>query len=266
MRNNALGTLAIARAASAAGVDTFVLISSDKAVRPANAMGASKRIAELVMQAFAEERTGTRFVIVRFGNVIGSSGSVIPLFREQIARGGPVTVTHELAERYFMTIPEAAQLVLQAGAMGEGGDVFLLEMGQPVRIMDLARRMIHLAGLEVQGEASRHRGIEIQLIGLRPGEKLREELQVSGKVSKTAHPMIWRATEDYFSWRKLEPMLQQLEQACESFDRQALRLVLAALVRDYDAAATDDLLRQEPALIAPDAGGSPPVLRLLRDR
>ena len=263
LRNNTLGTLSLARAASAAGVETFVLVSTDKAVRPVNAMGASKRIAELVMQAFASERPLTRFVIVRFGNVIGSSGSVIPLFREQIAQGGPVTVTHELAERYFMTIPEAAQLVLQAGAMGEGGEVFLLEMGQPIRIVDLARRMIHLSGFEVRGDGAAGSGIEIRLVGLRPGEKLREELLSGGRISDTEHPMIRRAHEDSLPWRQLAPLLEQLENACESFDRAALSGVLAALIRDYDAGGHDELLQPEPETAVPGADARP-GLRLLR--
>jgi FlaA1/EpsC-like NDP-sugar epimerase len=176
VRNNALGTWSLARAAAECGVETFVLVSSDKAVRPSSVMGASKRVAEMLMQAMAAEAASTRYLIVRFGNVIGSSGSVIPLFQQQIARGGPVTVTHPEAQRYFMTIPEAAQLVLQASAMGSGGDVFVLDMGAPVRILEVARRMIRLAGKRVRDEQCPDGDIEVSIIGLRPGEKLFEEL------------------------------------------------------------------------------------------
>jgi len=190
VRNNVLGSLNAARAAAETGVDTFVLVSTDKAVRPVNIMGASKRMAELVLQALADEGQRTRFVIVRFGNVIGSSGSVVPLFREQIRSGGPVTVTHAEAHRYFMTIAEAAQLVLQASAMGSGGDVFVLDMGEPIRIVDLARRMILLAGMEVRDETNPNGDIEIKMTGLRPGEKLYEELLVGDNVGATGHPMI----------------------------------------------------------------------------
>jgi FlaA1/EpsC-like NDP-sugar epimerase len=234
VRNNVLGTRALARAASECAVDTFVLVSSDKAVRPANVMGATKRVAEVIMQALAAERPHTRFVIVRFGNVIGSSGSVIPLFREQIARGGPVTVTHAEAERYFMTIPEAAQLVLQAGAMGSGGDVFVLDMGQPIRIVDLARRMIHLAGMEVREEGASGSGIELRLIGLRPGEKLREELVVGDDVSATGHPMILRAFEEFLPWSEIDRVLDELSTACENYDCNRIRAIFSSIVHGFD--------------------------------
>ena len=233
VRNNVFGTLNLARAAIATGVETFVLVSTDKAVRPANTMGATKRVSEMMMQALAAERIGPRFEVVRFGNVIGSSGSVVPLFREQIARGGPVTVTHLDAERFFMTVAEAAQLVLQAGAMGGGGDVFVLDMGQPVRIADLARRMIHLSGLDVREAASPLGDIEVRVIGLRPGEKVREELVTNGEISATAHPMIMRALEDFLPWPELESNLQQLAAACENYDCHRISEVFALFLPGF---------------------------------
>jgi len=199
VRNNVFGTWATARAAIASGVDTFVLISTDKAVRPTNVMGASKRVAELVLQALATENR-TRFCMVRFGNVLGSSGSVVPLFRDQIRRGGPVTVTHPEIIRYFMTIPEAAQLVIQAAAMAEGGDVFLLDMGEPVRIADLAKRMIHLMGFHERTPEHPRGDIEIVFTGLRPGEKLYEELLVGDQALPTEHPRIMRAARNTWRW------------------------------------------------------------------
>ncbi|OGQ57681.1 MAG: capsular biosynthesis protein, partial [Deltaproteobacteria bacterium RIFCSPLOWO2_02_FULL_53_8] len=200
--NNVFGTLNTARAAMECGVAQFVLISTDKAVRPTNIMGASKRMAELVLQALAAQSgpTGTCFGMVRFGNVLGSSGSVVPLFRGQLASGGPLTVTHPEVTRYFMTIPEAAQLVLHAGAMATGGDVFVLDMGEPVRIMDLARRMVALSGLTVRDAANPGGDIEIAITGLRPGEKLYEELLIGDNPSPTAHPRIMKAHEDCLSW------------------------------------------------------------------
>jgi FlaA1/EpsC-like NDP-sugar epimerase len=233
IRNNAYGTLSMAKAAIAAKVKCFVLVSTDKAVRPTNVMGATKRLAELVLQAFARKGSNTRFSMVRFGNVLGSSGSVVPLFRKQIAAGGPLTLTHPDITRYFMTIPEAAQLVIQAGAMGKGGDVFVLDMGDPVRIADLAVRMVHLSGQEVKTAATPNGTIEIKYVGLRPGEKLYEELLIGSNVSKTAHPLIQRAKEAEFEWSVLEPMLQQLEDACNRFDHNAIRLHLQKLVREY---------------------------------
>ena len=231
VRNNVFGTLRCARAAMAAGVASFVLISTDKAVRPTNVMGASKRMAELVLQGLSESREalghGTRFTMVRFGNVLGSSGSVVPLFREQIRAGGPVTVTHPEVTRYFMTIPEAAELVLQAGSMGEGGDVFVLDMGEPVRIFDLARRMIRLTGYEVRDEEHPHGDITITFSGLRPGEKLYEELLLGEAVESTDHPMICRARELSFPWPELEAKLEELDAACQAFDCPAARQVLA---------------------------------------
>jgi FlaA1/EpsC-like NDP-sugar epimerase len=263
VRNNVLGTRALARAAAECAVDTFVLVSTDKAVRPSNIMGATKRVAEIIMQALAAERPHTRFVIVRFGNVIGSSGSVIPLFRDQIARGGPVTVTHAEAERYFMTIPEAAQLVLQAGAMGSGGDVFVLDMGQPIRIVELARRMIHLAGLEVREEGEPGPGIELRLIGLRPGEKLREELLVGDDVSATGHPMILRAFEEFLPWSELGRVLDDLAAACEHYDCGRIRGIFATIVHGFDAryGCSDPL-----AVVVEDGRGRVERLQPVRNR
>jgi FlaA1/EpsC-like NDP-sugar epimerase len=231
--NNVFGTLTIAQAALAAQVKYFVLISTDKAVRPTNVMGASKRLAELILQALARNGARTRFSMVRFGNVLGSSGSVVPLFSQQIQKGGPITLTHPEITRYFMTIPEAAQLVLQAGAMGEGGDVFLLDMGEPVKILDLARRMVHLSGLELKSETSGEGAIEIEHVGLRPGEKLYEELLIGGNVEGTEHPLIMRAQEAEIAWVRLQPMLQALEQACIEFDYQAVRSLLMHIVAEY---------------------------------
>lgn len=216
--NNVLGTWRCAEAAVAAGVNTFVLISTDKAVRPTNVMGASKRLAELVLQGLSLRQQRTRFCMVRFGNVLGSSGSVVPLFHEQIRSGGPVTVTHPEIIRYFMTIPEAAQLVIQAGAMGKGGDVFVLDMGEPVRIADLARRMVHLMGLEVKDTQHPDGDIEICFSGLRPGEKLYEELLIGENVHETAHPRIMTANEVSLPWREMNDLLRQLEHHCELFD------------------------------------------------
>ncbi len=233
IRNNAYGTLSMANAAIAAKVSCFVLISTDKAVRPTNVMGATKRLAELILQAFARQGSTTRFSMVRFGNVLGSSGSVVPLFRRQIAAGGPITLTHPDITRYFMTIPEAAQLVIQAGAMGLGGDVFVLDMGEPVRIADLAVRMVHLSGQEVKTPATPTGTIEINYVGLRPGEKLYDELLIGNNVSATAHPLIQRAKESEFEWPVLKQMLQQLEEACSRFDHNAVRLHLQKIVREY---------------------------------
>ena len=233
IRNNAYGTLSMANAAIAAKVKCFVLISTDKAVRPTNVMGATKRLAELVLQAFARKGSSTRFSMVRFGNVLGSSGSVVPLFRKQIAGGGPITLTHPDITRYFMTIPEAAQLVIQAGAMGKGGDVFVLDMGDPVRIADLAVRMVHLSGQEVRTPDTPSGTIAINYVGLRPGEKLYEELLIGSNVSETDHPLIQRAKEAEFEWPVLEKMLQHLDEACDRFDHNAIRLHLQKIVQEY---------------------------------
>ncbi|MEH8021216.1 nucleoside-diphosphate sugar epimerase/dehydratase [Rheinheimera metallidurans] len=224
--NNVFGTHCAAEAAINSGVETFVLISTDKAVRPTNVMGATKRMAELVLQALSQRQSSTRFCMVRFGNVLGSSGSVVPLFREQIRRGGPITVTHKDIIRYFMTIPEAAQLVIQAGAMGQGGDVFVLDMGEPVKIADLARRMVHLMGLEVKDDVHASGDIEIQFTGLRPGEKLYEELLISGNEQETDHPRIMKANETALSWSAMQQLLGMLKTACNNYDVEAIRQLL----------------------------------------
>jgi FlaA1/EpsC-like NDP-sugar epimerase len=233
VRNNVFGTLCCAKAAIATKVETFVLISTDKAVRPTNTMGASKRFAELVLQGLAAENAHTRFTMVRFGNVLGSSGSVVPLFREQFANGGPVTVTDPRIIRYFMTIPEAAELVIQAGAMGKGGDVFVLDMGEPIRIVELAKRMIHLSGFVEKDEGHPDGDIEITYTGLRPGEKLYEELLIGDNVSDTKHQRIMRAQEKVIVWEKLTVILSELEQANEKDDYQAVRLLLEEYVDGF---------------------------------
>lgn len=233
IRNNVFGTLQLAQAAIDAKVKQFVLISTDKAVRPTNVMGATKRLAELILQANARRQTGTRFCMVRFGNVLGSSGSVVPLFRKQIMQGGPITLTHKEITRYFMTIPEAAQLVLQAGAMGQGGDVFVLDMGEPVRIIDLARRMVHLCGLEVKSEEHPEGTIEIKEVGLRPGEKLYEELLIGDNVTGTTHPLIMRAQEAELEWPVLQASLAELDSACARFDYENVRRLIQELVQEY---------------------------------
>lgn len=232
--NNAFGTRAAANAAIAAGVETFVLISTDKAVRPTNVMGASKRMAELVLQGFAQDPSvRTRFSMVRFGNVLGSSGSVVPLFRKQILQGGPVTVTHPDINRYFMTIPEAAQLVIQAGAMGDTGQVFVLDMGQPVKIYDLARRMIHLSGFSVRDDENPRGDIEIRFTGLRPGEKLYEELLIGDDVSGTDHPRVMMANESYLTREVLDDYLARLYQACTDNDHDAIIGILRQCVSGF---------------------------------
>ena len=235
IRNNVFGTLSAGKAAIAAGVETFVLVSTDKAVRPTNVMGASKRMAELVLQAFAQKYDSTRFCMVRFGNVLGSSGSVVPLFRQQIAAGGPVTVTHKDIIRYFMTIPEAAQLVIQASAMGKGGDVFVLDMGEPIKIVDLAARMIRLMGHEVKNTSHERGDIEIVYSGLRPGEKLYEELLVGDNVTGTDHSMIMRAEEEFLYEEVLDEYLEMLEVACEAHDCARIQEILLAAVTGFDA-------------------------------
>ncbi len=234
VRNNVIGTWCCAHAALAQGVETFVLISTDKAVRPTNTMGASKRVAELILQALAERHPdGTRFTMVRFGNVLGSSGSVVPLFRDQIRRGGPITITDPRIIRYFMTIPEAAQLVIQAGAMGRDGDVFVLDMGVPVQIVDLARRMVHLSGLEVRDENNPSGDVEIVYTGLRPGEKLYEELLIGDRVANTEHPRIMRATESMHPLERMESVMKSLGAACEAGDSESIRTTLLAAVDGF---------------------------------
>ncbi|EGR1752326.1 TPA: polysaccharide biosynthesis protein [Vibrio parahaemolyticus] len=230
VRNNIYGTYYTACAAIKAGVESFVLISTDKAVRPTNVMGTTKRMAELGLQALADQENaktnGTRFCMVRFGNVLGSSGSVIPVFKKQIASGGPVTVTHPEITRFFMTIPEAAQLVIQAGAMGKGGDVFVLDMGDSVKITDLACNLIQLSGLEVKSEANPHGDIEIQFSGLRPGEKLYEELLIGDNVKQTAHERIMTAHEVHLPLKEYELLLSDLDFACHSMDHENIRTLL----------------------------------------
>lgn len=239
IKNNVMGTLVTARAARKCGVANFVLISTDKAVRPTNVMGASKRLAEMVLQALSAEsmadRMRTNFSMVRFGNVLGSSGSVVPLFRQQIKEGGPVTLTHPDITRYFMTISEASQLVIQAGAMGEGGDVFLLDMGEPVRIADLARKMVELSGLTVRDETNPDGDIELSVTGLRPGEKLYEELLIGDNPETTQHPRIMKAREDFLFWPELLKRLNSLNAALDRNDMLAARATLAELVSGYSS-------------------------------
>ena len=247
VNNNVFGTLNCAQAAINCSVETFVLISTDKAVRPTNTMGTTKRFAEMVLQALSVQQDVTKFTMVRFGNVLGSSGSVIPLFKQQIKEGGPVTVTDKDIIRYFMTIPEAVELVIQAGAMGQGGDVFVLDMGKPVKIYDLAKKMIHLTGLEVKDEASPKGDIEIQITGLRPGEKLYEELLIGDNVGKTDHPLIMRAEEDMLAWGELESILNGLELAIKDCDHVQLRKLLIQAVPGFkpQCEITDVLYKED---------------------
>ncbi|EKO3966241.1 polysaccharide biosynthesis protein [Vibrio fluvialis] len=238
VRNNVFGTYYTAQAAIEAGVESFVLISTDKAVRPTNVMGTTKRMAELGLQALAEQERskskGTRFCMVRFGNVLGSSGSVVPLFKRQIEAGGPITVTHPDIIRYFMTIPEAAQLVIQAGAMGKGGDVFVLDMGDPVRIRDLAVNLIQLSGLEVKDEQHPYGDIAIEFTGLRPGEKLYEELLIGDNVEETAHERIMTAKERYLTLVEFEKHLNDLDKACHEFNHERIRELLLEAPTDFN--------------------------------
>lgn len=239
VHNNVISTWYTAEAAIETGVETFVLISTDKAVNPANVMGATKRLAELVLQGLQERTTNTRFCMVRFGNVLASSGSVVPLFQEQIRRGGPVTVTHPDVIRYFMTIPEAAQLVIQAGSMAKGGDVFVLDMGRPVRIDDLARRMISLMGLTVRDADNPDGDIEIEYTGLRTAEKLFEELLIGTNVTGTDHPMILRAIEHRLPWLRMQQILNDLLVALASFDCHRALALLAESVAEYNGHGTE---------------------------
>lgn len=233
IKNNVLGTLRTAKAAAENSVSDFVLISSDKAVRPTNIMGASKRLAEIALQALAATSPGTKFSMVRFGNVLGSSGSVVPKFRQQIRDGGPITLTHPEITRYFMTIPEASQLVIQAGAMAKGGDVFVLDMGKSVKIMDLARRMIELSGLTVKDEQNPDGDIAIEITGLRPGEKLYEELLIGDNPKPTSHSRIMKANEEFIPWAELEGKLKSLEMALYVNDVGVIRLMMEKLVTGY---------------------------------
>ncbi|PNH88037.1 nucleoside-diphosphate sugar epimerase [Vibrio diazotrophicus] len=234
VRNNVFGTLCCARAAIRSHVTNFTLISTDKAVRPTNIMGTTKRMAELVLQALADTDTKTLFTMVRFGNVLGSSGSVVPLFKKQIRCGGPVTVTHPEIIRYFMLIPEAAQLVIQAGAMGRNGQVFVLDMGEPVKIVDLAKRMIHLMGMKEFYDGNSDDGdIEIKFTGLRPGEKLYEELLIGDNVEGTGHQKIMAASEDKLSWKEMEKLLKELDMCCHSFDVECIKRLLLEVPTGY---------------------------------
>ena len=233
IHNNVISTLNTAEASLECGVETFVLVSTDKAVNPTNVMGATKRMAEIVLQGMQQRSPRTRFCMVRFGNVLESSGSVVPLFRRQIAQGGPVTVTHPDVTRYFMTIPEAVQLVLQAGSMAEGGDVFVLDMGQPIRIADLARRMVLLAGLTVRDEGNPDGDVEIRYIGLRPAEKLFEELLIGTNVCGTEHPMIMRAMEHSLPWEQVQEFLRKLRVVMDQFDVRAACDLLREVVCEY---------------------------------
>ncbi len=237
IKNNVLGTLKAAKAAAENGVADFVLVSTDKAVRPTNIMGASKRLAEMVLQALAANqsfsKSSTKFTMVRFGNVLGSSGSVVPKFRQQIRDGGPITLTHPEITRYFMTVPEAAQLVIQAGAMAKGGDVFVLDMGESVKIIDLARRMIELSGLTLRDDQNPDGDIGIEITGLRPGEKLYEELLIGDNPKQTSHPRIMKANEDFISWSDLEAKLGSLEVALNVNDVSLIRAMMQQLVAGY---------------------------------
>lgn len=233
IKNNVLGTLRTAQVAAESGVVDFVLISTDKAVRPTNIMGASKRLAEMVLQALAATSPGIKFSMVRFGNVLGSSGSVVPKFRQQIRDGGPITLTHPEITRFFMTIPEASQLVIQAGAMARGGDVFVLDMGESVKIIDLAQRMIELSGLTLKDEQNPDGDIEIEVTGLRPGEKLYEELLIGDNPGPTSHARIMKAHEEFIPWAELQDKLQALEMALNVNDVGVIRLMMQTLVAGY---------------------------------
>jgi FlaA1/EpsC-like NDP-sugar epimerase len=249
IRNNVFGTLACAKIALETGVSNFILISTDKAVRPTNVMGASKRIAELVLQAMSEvaakDGCHTKFSMVRFGNVLGSSGSVAPLFSSQIKAGGPITLTHPDVTRYFMTIPEAAQLVIQSGAMANGGDVFVLDMGKPVRIYDLAIKMVYLSGLIVKDELNPFGDIEIKVIGLRPGEKLYEELLIGDNPRPTDHPKIMMAHEDFLSWDHLEQELEKLIEAIKASDAESMHSIIKKLVIGYQPHRNSEVSSEE---------------------
>jgi FlaA1/EpsC-like NDP-sugar epimerase len=236
IRNNTIGTLVSAKVAGELGVNDFVLISTDKAVRPTNIMGASKRLAEMSLQALSSVHPATCYSMVRFGNVLGSSGSVVPKFRRQIREGGPITLTHPEMTRYFMTIPEAAQLVIQAGAMAKGGDVFVLDMGDPVKILDLAKRMIDLSGLTLRDDLNPEGDIEIAVTGLRPGEKLFEELLIGNDPSPTNHPRIMKAHEEFLEWPELSARMDDLNQHLKYNDTTGLKALLIELVSGYQPA------------------------------
>ena len=232
--NNVIGTLSTVDVAISSNVETFVLISTDKAVRPTSIMGASKRIAELILQAYSKKQNNTCLTMVRFGNVLDSSGSVIPLFKKQINAGGPITVTHPNVERYFMTIPEAVELVIQSGAMARGGEVFLLNMGEPIRIYDLALKMIHLSGLTLRNKENNDGDIEILFTGLRPGEKISEELLLHGNFDITENKLIMRAEEEMIDFNKLEPIIFQLKDAVIEGNVDKSLKLLTKLVPEFN--------------------------------
>lgn len=254
IRNNVFGTYCAARIAQEEGVCNFVLISTDKAVRPTNVMGTTKRLAELVLQAIAAENSATIFSMVRFGNVLDSSGSVVPLFRKQIKAGGPVTITHKDVTRYFMSIPEAAQLVIQAGAMAKGGEVFVLDMGEPVRIADLAQQMIRLSGLSVKDSENPNGDIEIDVIGLRPGEKLYEELLIGNAPEATSHPLILKANEEMRPLAQITQDLADFDTAISNNDQKAIRQLLTKVVPDFSPQSdlVDWVYLQQNALCEPE--------------
>ena len=238
VRNNVLGTLVSVQTAIRNNVSNFVLISTDKAVRPTNIMGASKRVSELILQGLSREQSKTCLTMVRFGNVLGSSGSVVPKFRQQIRDGGPVSITHPDVTRYFMTTPEAAQLVLQSGALASGGDVFVLDMGEPVKIYELAKRMIELSGLKIRENDDSDGDIEIEIVGLRPGEKLYEELVIGQRLEKTTHPRIFKANEEWIEWLTLERILADLNCIIDSGDEKSLISLLSGIVSGYQPSMT----------------------------
>jgi len=254
IRNNVLGTLAAAQAAERAGVETFLLVSTDKAVNPTNVMGASKRFAEIILQGMRQRGSRMRICMVRFGNVLASSGSVVPRFREQIRGGGPVTVTHPEITRYFMTIEEAVQLVIQAGAMGGAAEVFLLDMGKPVKILELARKMIRLSGRRERDEQNPDGDIEIVFTGLRPGEKLYEELLISGNAVGTDHPRIWKGIEAVTEWTRVEAVLASLRVALDHNDCAVLRDILRSIVSEYRP--PEDMADVVHALCGDEAAGT----------
>ncbi len=266
--NNVFGTWYAAEAARKAGVETFVLVSTDKAVRPTNIMGASKRFAEMILQGLAQRDTGTRFCMVRFGNVLGSSGSVVPLFRQQIEEGGPVTVTHPEVSRYFMSIAEAAQLVLQAGAMGTGGDVFVLDMGEPVQIVDLAQRMIRLSGYDMSHDSHAGEHIDIEFIGLRPGEKLHEELMLGTNVTGTGHPMIMRAEEECLPYSQVQRLLSDLTRHCDALDCVSISAVLSSAVSGFadHQVRYDYLWKKQGSVVAVESAAASNVKELFPDK
>jgi FlaA1/EpsC-like NDP-sugar epimerase len=230
----------ISKIALELGVPNFMLISTDKAVRPTNVMGASKRLAEMILQALSEGSRKTVFSMVRFGNVLDSSGSVVPKFRQQIRDGGPVTITDLRMTRYFMTIPEAAQLVIQASSLASGGELFLLDMGNPVKVFDLARRMVTLSGLDIRDDQNPDGDIEIVEIGLRPGEKLYEELLIEGSPQATQHPRIFKSKEQYLSWGALQKKLEVIAQKIDDNDHASLVVLLKELIEGYSSDITSD--------------------------